>query len=1007
MRQKARVVGPYLTGYTWFMTESRAFMKAFSALNKGQKQAVEAIEGPVMVVAGPGSGKTQILTLRVANILLTTDTAPENILALTFTESAVSQMRSRLEALAGGRGARVSVYTFHGFAGSVIERYPDSFPRIVGSEPATDAERVEILERVIKKTSLKRLRPSGEPLFYLPTIRSAIAGLKRESVSPDNLAAFSVSEEKVFRALPDLRHKKGPHRGEMKGKYEGLTRSLERTKELVRVYRSYEKELRASRRYDFEDMILEVVRALKKDRGLLLELQEEYQYLLADEHQDANLSQDHLLELLASFHKHPNIFVVGDESQAIFRFQGATLGNFDAFQKRYPEARKIVLIESYRSGQNVLDAAQSLMSAGGNKSAALRAARERSKHLITLAELSAPDLERAWVAHEAKTRIKSGTAPEEIAVLYRTNREGEPLRRAFEKEGVPVVIESDQDALSVPAVRSLMAIFEAVESFGNDTKLAPLLHLPFFNLAPLDVYRFFSSSAREKVSLFSLLKDLKKLKSARIEDPDAFLRLFGKLSRWKQRLALSNPLSWAEEILQESGLLDGVIRGQSNAESLAALRSLMGAIGVLLSRNHKANLAHILAFIKLHEKHGLSLSLEAPGKGQAVRLMTAHRAKGLEFREVYITNLVEGVWGNRRAPHYFRLPPVLREEQDLDDERRLLYVALTRAQARVTLSHANAREDGRPTTPSLFLSELDPKLVRTAHTRVFETSFDRVRLLKPPSATSPKEEKEFLNNLFLAQGLSPTALGNYRTCSWKYFYVNLLRIPEPLSFSQCYGTAVHEALKGFFTVRAKGKEPGVPELLRLFERAFRRLPLTEREIKDGILRAKRAFPGWYRARRASWPTQSASEFSITVPFSVFRKTFPLHGRLDRIDFTAEGVSVTDYKTGKPQSRGTLEGKTKDTRRGYKRQLVFYKLLLDRFDRGHLRMNEGVIDFVEPDEHGKYRREIFEILKEEVSSLEDEIKTTAKEIIDLSFWDKRCDDRDCKYCGLHRNLDKVI
>src|SRR3989344_4120023 len=272
------------------MSIRKTFDKLYKALNPAQKEAVDNIEGPAMVVAGPGTGKTQVLTLRIANILKRTDANPDSILALTFTESVAHNLRTRLVEIMGTVGYRIAIFTFHGFCNDVIRRFAPHFPGIVGYAHANLIDQILILEEIIARSRLTKLKPFGNPYFYVRDVVSTIGKLKRENIDPNKL-------EKLIRKEPKERR--------------------ERNKEFLYLYREYEKLLRARGYYDYDDMVMEVIRVLGADKELLSSLQEQYQYVLADEHQDANAGQNELLKLLMSFHQSPNIFVVGDEKQAI------------------------------------------------------------------------------------------------------------------------------------------------------------------------------------------------------------------------------------------------------------------------------------------------------------------------------------------------------------------------------------------------------------------------------------------------------------------------------------------------------------------------------------------------------------------------------------------------------------------------------------------------------------------------------------------------------------------
>src|SRR3989338_6183050 len=230
--------------------ESSKFEELYKKLNPRQKEAVDAIEGPVMVIAGPGTGKTSILTLRIANILAKTDTSSDSILALTFTESGVHSMRQKLADIIGSVAYKVNINTFHGFANEIIKNYPEEFPRIIGSNNTTDIDQIKILEEIISSAKLKKLKPYGDPFYHIRPIISEIRNLKRENVNPEKLAEIIKEQERNFSNVEDLYHKNGKYSGEIKGKYKDLEKSIEKNKELLIVYKQYEKSLMEKRLYD-------------------------------------------------------------------------------------------------------------------------------------------------------------------------------------------------------------------------------------------------------------------------------------------------------------------------------------------------------------------------------------------------------------------------------------------------------------------------------------------------------------------------------------------------------------------------------------------------------------------------------------------------------------------------------------------------------------------------------------------------------------------------------------
>lgn len=995
------------------MPTSEVFIRSYKKLNPEQKQAVDAIDGPVMVVAGPGTGKTQILTLRIANILSKTDTKPEQILALTFTESGVSAMRKRLTEIIGTVAYRVPIHTFHSFSNMLIGKHPDMFPRIIGAEPIADIEKASLFESLILETPLEHLRPYGDPLFYLREVRGSISDFKRENISPDDLAVLLKVEEGSFGKIDDLYHTKGAHVGKMKGKYESLQKKLERNKELLVLYRAYEDALTRLRRYDFEDMILEVLRAFERSNAFLLEVQETYQYLLADEHQDANRGQNQLLEKLTDFHTNPNLFIVGDEKQAIFRFQGASLDNFLYFKKKHPSALLIPLTSNYRSRQGILDAAHSLIGhAPGDEvlRIPLVASADAGHARLRVAALPTETLEEAYVGYEILRLCNEGVSPEDIAVIYRTNADGVALRLALQKQSIPTIVESDHDALQDRIVRALVSCIRLVERVGDDTLLPGVLHIPSFNFDPVDVYRFISYGSKRRISLFSLLKDVRLLRDAGIDSPENFHSLYERLSAWRRYAEKEALPVFAARVFRESGLLEDALTDPERDEIFANVRGFLRGVGELQSRNHGANLQTLAAWIDAHGTHRLSLRPEGRLFDQkAVRLMTAHKSKGLEFKHVFVTGLIDGHWGNQKSRHYFHIPGVLGEERDTDDERRLLYVAITRGKESVTLSYSAERR-GKPALPAIFLEEIDSSHIDVAATDAFlrahqpEDDFkDVVR------GRASEKEREYLSALFLEQGISVTALNNYLDCPWKYFYSNLLRVPQVQDKVLLYGSAIHEALRYVFEKHRLGEDVGASGAVKRFNEEIQHAPLREIELEELRKKGEKALTGYYRTYKNTWVRDVYPEHPVTASLMLSHSATPvlLRGKLDRMDVSHDGVvSVVDYKTGKPKSRNEIEGKTKSGTGDYKRQLVFYKLLLALSDEKR-DMKEGTIDFVEPDDKGRYHREIFAIDNAEMEELQKVVERVAEEILSLSFWGSSCDDTDCIYCDYAKKLTRKM
>lgn len=998
------------------------FETLYKKLNPEQKEAVDTIEGPVMVVAGPGTGKTQILTLRIANIVAQSDTEPEQILALTFTESGVVAMRKRLVSIMGQDAYRVGIYTFHSFANSVIQNNPEEFPHIIGAQAITDIDQIAVLESILQEHDFKRLKPFGDIFYYLKTIKSKISELKREGVSVDEFDAIVEKAQKDFDAIDDLYHEKGAHAGKMKGKYTDLQKQIEKNQDLSVIYRMYQDRLHAEKAYDFDDMIMELLRALRENEDLLVSLQEEHQYVLVDEHQDTNNAQNKILERLVNFHDNPNLFVVGDEKQSIFRFQGASVENFFYFRDQYPEAKLITLQQNYRSTQTILHAADSLIPA----SQALQSNNGSPEKQIGIAEFEDEKQEHVYIAERIMDVIESGVEPSEIAVLYRNNKDAFPIAAVLEKHGIKHVIESDNDILSIPVVQDVLRLLEAVEAFEPES-FARLLYAEFIGLDPFDVTRIVRSAQQKRkkmlVDILASEKDLKDIGVSKESIPIC-VDLAAKIKTWKQASQTKTAVSFLEQMLRESGVLENIMAKPEPAEALDAIDAFFDIARSLERANADATATDLWQHVVLLRQHDLNIKTKkGSSKTGFVRLMTAHRSKGLEFEHVFIPGVVDGVWGNAKKREMLPLledvykmtdTDVEVDSQQTDDERRLFFVALTRAKHAVMLSYATMRGDGRETLPSQFIGEIKQEHVEMVDTTDFVSSWPEKQsvLFKENIVAGlqnkeyAEQMKEFIREKLFSQGLSVSALNNYLKSPWLFFFRNLVRMPSAQTRSQIYGNAVHDTLEHFFNIgKQQGGDPGVATLLELYEKKLQSQTVSKHDYDELLQKGLSSLENWYKERSETWTFDVRNEFRINgVHLRGDTENIRLTGILDKLEFVSDAhVRVVDYKTGKPKTEGQVRGTTKDSDGEYYRQLIFYKLLLRYFADGQYVMDSAQLEFIEPDTKGGLRHYEFAISDEEVDELENLIEKVVEELLSLSFWATEPSEHDEEYHELIKRL----
>lgn len=1009
--------------YMWYTlshnmeTQKDTFETLYSRLNAEQRQAVDAIDGPVMVVAGPGTGKTQILTLRIANILKKTDTPADAILALTFTNAAAANMRSRLASIIGSDAYRVGISTFHSFAEDLIQKYPDYFPEILGRSSCSDVERLDIVRTLIEHGRYTKIKPLHDSFFYAQSIISAIGKLKQEGFTPAGFTEWVAQESETIENDPDAYNQKGAHAGKMKGVYKQKLEKLEKDAELAQIYKEYETLLATRKRYDFDDMLLLLIAAFETHEDFLRMVQEQYHYFLVDEHQDTNGAQNKILEQLATFFDNPNLFVVGDEKQAIFRFQGASLANFLYFEEKFRNVQRITLTTNYRSHQKILDNADTLISHSARTIAAPLTAHSTEKGApIDVCVFASDDEELLFVAETVAAHIEAGVPAHEIAVLYRHNRDALQVADYFERLGIPFVVASGHGVLDDPDVRKLNTLLRALLDFNNSDALVPVLFLDLFAVPIAACYELLHNAKKEDAPLFSVLHAYATAPNATPE----IVRLHAFLLAAKRVAENDSFLNLFEYVVRESGLLEALQQSSFHTEKFDKIVRLFDEVKALVRREPFFTLTDYLRFLAVTEEHRLEITAAPRHVPEAVRLMTTHKAKGLEFMYVYMVHTYNGKWGGGRDKNLFMLPvlssgeAVHAESEKAEDERRLFYVALTRARLHATISYATNAPDGKDRVPSQFISEFREDLVQ--HHSAEELGYSGKRppfFVERQGLSGKKRYAQFLREAFDTRGISPTALNNFLTCPWRWFYNNFFYTQFVPSIAQRSGTAAHAALEDFFNTR-NTQEVGKEYLLDRFAHYLDDADMRPDEYERMHAEMSTALAGWYEAYNGTFPQHTKNELAIR---GVLLDDIRLTGKIDRIECmerdaspeTCRDVRVLDYKTSKPKSDAEAAGERGSDKNisgagAYKRQIVFYKLLLDRYADGKYRMHAGVIDYIQPNQSGKYKQNVFTVTEQDEREVMQHIRETAEAIRTCSFWEERCSDKDCKWCALRDTME---
>lgn len=1010
------------------MNQRTVFEQEYARLNPAQKQAVDTIEGPVLVIAGPGTGKTQVLTMRIAQILNVAQVNPYNILALTFTDSAAVTMRKRLLELIGPASYYVNICTFHSFCNDLILEFPEKFMFARTLAMLDDLSRIKVIQRAIDAVKPEALSIFHDPYFYQKAILDNIRKLKQENISYSRFAEIIEQDQGEFDSADD---KINPKTNKLKGKYEDAKKRIEKNRELLELYKAYNSLLAKEGLYDFEDMILFVIERLQKDDHLLATLRERYLYIHVDEYQDTNGAQNQILQILGSFDRKPNIFAVGDDDQSIYRFQGASLENIMHFEQMF-DAEKIIIKTNYRSTQPIIDAASSVIKNNVKRlkeekgetvelvAAPDPAGKSAAAALPRYIEMYTPDQEYDVIAQNILKLHEADTAFGDIAVLYRRHRDADNLIPILDKYEIPYQLHSDKNILNNIKVQQLLDLLRVINNPEHDPALFRLFLFSFIPISRLDAYKLTKKAKSTSRQAFELMDDTAEMKKRGIGDPEAVKTLKDQILTWREYHENLSFIQFIEKVIQESGLMEEILKIQ-DTEELNQLKTFFEFARTANALQPKLTIASFLSDIELLEENKLSIKENPLVLDQdSIHLMTVHRAKGQEFEQVFMMHLYDKNWTDHRVNELIKLPPGIVSTVDTDnkeeEERRLFFVAMTRAKKGLTLTCAKQYPTQftlRETVPSRYIAEMEDELYIK---ETMEPTDDEQTLLLQKIFHTMKEldyseaEKDFLRALVEKFSLSVTALNNYITCPRMFKYQNLLRIPRTIEGERdqdkvlFLGQSTHYALEQFFREIQNDKPaPDCSFLLEQFEIALKKELIGTGAYEATLDEGKKILTDYYENYSGSWIKPAALEYGF---YGVYMDDVPLTGKIDKIEFVDEGertVKVIDYKTSVPHSRNTILGQTQYSEGNEYRQLVFYKLLSEVDKRFTFRFSNVVaceLEYLKPTKAGIYKKEAFEIPSQDVQDLKEQIRVNMDRIRNLQF-QKIADIGVCQKCPFQK------
>lgn len=1028
------------------------FNEAFNNLNAKQKEAVNTIDGPVMVIAGPGTGKTQILSARVGKILLETDTLPENILCLTYTDAGTIAMRKRLnEKFIGSEAFKVNICTFHSFCNDIIQDNLGLFQK-TSLDPISELEKTELLKELIdafpKNHPLKRYR--GDVYFEINNLQWLFATMKKEGWKPDFLYG-KINEyleslplrDEYFAKRATKEFKKGDVRTD---KIEEQKLKMQKLQAAIGEFENYERLMKSKNRYDFDDMINWVIEAFEQNKNLLLEYQEKYLYIMVDEFQDTSGTQNRIIELLINYWHTPNIFVVGDDDQSIYRFQGANVENMLQFANTFKDdLHKVVLENNYRSVQPILDVSKILIQ--NNQDRLVNKIEGLTKELISsntkinqlaiepvLNVYETQKQEMIGITLAVETLLQQGTEPGKIAVLYRENKYGETLTEFFKLKNIPFYSKRDLNLFDEPLAQKVLLLFEYLAAeldyaYGGDEMLFEILHFNWLNIPPIEIAKLSMEVAdkqfgENKTSLRKLLYD-------KATAPAKDLFSVPVLPQIKKASAIIESLiadavnvtlqNLMEHILQNTGLLQFISNSAEKHWYLKIVTALFDFVKEETRRNPQISLQQFVTTISLMKKEGIKLPLkEINGTDKGVNLLTIHGSKGLEFEHVFVVGCNSNIWEKKRKTSSgYSLPDTLftstQTSDDNEELRRLFYVALTRAEKYLHISYCQFKDDGKEIEPSMFISEIQDKYALQPNPiKLTEEEKQDFQLLVLNGLQAPeiaKIEEDLITSLLEKFTMNVTALNNYLNCPLHFYYQNLVRVPSGKNEATVFGSAVHFALQRLFEKMQKSENqtfPSVQQFVEDFEWYMKRNRehFTKEQYDRRMEYGAEVLINYYNKYIHEFNKIVAVERSIR---NVVVNGVPLKGKLDKIEFDGKFANVVDYKSGNvDKAKAKLLGPNEKEPNGgdYWRQAVFYKILVDNYEQKDWQVVSTEFDFIEPDDKKEYRKVKITITPPDVETVKNQISTAWQKIQNRDFY-TGCGKEECHWCNFVKNNQLAV
>ena len=990
---------------------NQEFEEAYKNLNKEQKIAVDTTDGPVMVVAGPGTGKTQVLALRIGNIIKETDTTPDSILCLTFTNSGVSAMRQRLERYIGSRAHEVIVSTFHSFAFKLIEKHYELLDFSVMPELLSDNEAVFLVDEILNNNDWEYISPRGNPAMYFSELRQLISILKRDRISAEDFLSYVEGDIKKLKNDPDNISSRGESKGNLKKEIEKKIEQLLRTREVVEFYKLYEKAKKEKSLIDYDDVLELSVCLVEEFIDVKNDIRENYLYVLIDEHQDSSGVQNSFLHAVWKDVESPNIFVVGDDRQLIYAFSGASLSYFQEFSEIFGKAKLIVLTENYRSTSPILSIADDLLKSSITSDKLN--SNKKGSHKIMLNNYSYPRDEIIGAGLYFKNKIKEGVDPNECALLVPKNYNVRSAISILSDMGLPISSSGNLSLFSVIEGDFLRRVLRVIVNPSDSVSLSQSLLDKTSGIPYLEAHTFLKNTKGNKLSIEELIQEDS---TNGIFNGTSTISLWGKkLQDWINNLHDEKPSNIISHIGNEL-----LIKSSKNNDELLdrveVVRSFIHLATLFEEKNKKATIGLFLEYIDRLESYNTHVELVKFESDFGLKVMTLHRSKGLEYECVWIAHMNEETLMSEKKGG-FTLPENIKEhmnKRSIEMAKRELYVAITRAKEYCVLSYSDENYNGSSMELANIINEL-PDIHFIKKNR--DDTEKEILAVNPELYVGLNKEKNkdivsditsLVSENYSNIKVSVSMLNNFFECPSKWYFRNFLKLPEPKLVHLSLGSVIHATLE--YILKSKSL-PTEKEIKDKINYELEKEGIDENNIRKLGKDAYAAISSWIKQYYSHLSSNFQSERSVSF---VDKKNFPnllMYGKIDLSENFPDGsIWITDFKTGSSKTGGVIEKINEEGRMSdLMRQLAMYSYLL-KGGRDDINVSKSRLLFIESDINDKNKIYDTFITNEQIDLLKKDIKDYNQSLLDGSWLDREChfksygsNSRECEYCKMFERI----